>query len=660
VSGIRATIVGVTPRDFAGVRQEVPDVWITLSALGDIHQRAIRDSSACCEMVARLAEGRTVRGAQAELANLAAIRRRDLPPSDRQMTVTASPAVAFGRLGEQVRPLFAALQVAMFLVLFIACANVASLMLGRAAARDRETAVRLAIGAGRARLVRQLITEGVVVAIIAGFLAAVLTAYALSTGTTLLSAFLSREGGGSLSLRVTTDSRVAIYVAGISIAAGIMFALAPALQASRADLASVLRTAGGAGAARGTGRLRSLLIAGQIALSVALLIVASGLARSAIHLVRSDPGFHAENVLSVWLTNPQELALPPERAREIEDEVRRRLAALPGVQSLAVASRIPLGGNVTTSAMLPEERATQAATADGAPQYPYSFVSASFFSTLGIPLMRGRPFTEQDVRDSAPVAVISDSMARALWPRGDGLGKRLALHVTSTRGFNAGRALVGTAEVIGVVGTVRGVSMTGGDVGDVYLPRLTNDWSSRILLRTQVDPASIAGEVTRIVHEVEPALPVSTETMVDVVASDGSVTTARASAGILAAVGVIGLLLASVAVYGMVSYAVRQKQREIGIRMALGAHGAQVLAAALRGTLMWIVRGVVAGVVFGIIGIKLTNAVLTGASVSASVIDPASIVLVPFLIGIIAVLAASLSARKAAATNPAVVLRADG
>ena len=658
VSGIRATVVGVTPRDFAGVRQEVPDLWITISALGDLRQRAVRDSTACCEMVARLADGYSISDAQAELANVAAMRRRDLPVSERQMTVRASPAVAFGVLGEQVRPLFAALQVAMFLVLFIACANVASLMLGRAAAREREIGVRLAIGAGRGRLVRQLLTEGVVVAVLAGALAALLTGYALTIAAHVLSSFLSRDGGGTLSLDVSTNGRVAIYAAAISIGAGIMFSLAPSLQASRADLVAALRM-GSPGDARGIGRLRSMLIASQIALSVALLIGAAGLARSSETLVRSDPGFHAGGVLSVWLTNPRELALSPDRARQIEDEVRRRLAALPPVTSLAVASRIPLGGNVTTSGMLPAERATQARD-DAAAYYPYSFVSSEFFSTLGIPLLRGRTFTDQEVRDSAPVAVISDSMARLLWPHGDALGKRLALHVAPTRGFNIGQGLAGNAEIVGIVGNVRGVSMTGSDVGDVYLPKLTNEWSSRILLRTRVDPAAIARDVTRIVHDIEPALPVSTATMTDVVSTDASVVTARASAGILGAVGLIGLLLASVGVYGMVSYAIRQKQREIGIRMALGARGIQILTSTLRGTLTWIVRGVVVGVVLGIVGVKLTNAVLVGASVSASVFDPTSIVLVPLLIGSVAVVAASLSARKAASTNPAVVLRADG
>jgi ABC-type antimicrobial peptide transport system permease subunit len=251
-------------------------------------------------------------------------------------------------------------------------------------------------------------------------------------------------------------------------------------------------------------------------------------------------------------------------------------------------------------------------------------------------------------------------MARSLWPNGDALGKEIALNAGRVSPFNAGSGLKGTARVIGVVGNVRGVSMTGPDVGDVYLPRLTNDWSSRILLRTRGDAAALIRELPRIVHDIEPALPVSVQQMTDVVATDASVMTARVSAGILAAVGIIGLLLASVGAYGAVSYAVRQKQRDIGIRIALGATHAQVLVATLRDTMAWLRWGVCAGVCLGIVGVLLANAVLAGASVAASVLDPASIVLVPTAIAAVALLAAAVSARKATAVNPAVVLRSDG
>jgi predicted permease len=656
VSGIRATVVGVSPRDFAGVRQEVPDLWVTLTALGDVQRRASRETTLCCEMVGRLADGYTLSQAQTDLTRLAEIRRLELPPSERQMTVSVAPAVSFGSLGETVRPLFAALQVAMLLVLLIACANVASLMLGRAAARDREIAVRLATGAGRGRLIRQLLTEGVVVAVVAGVVAAAATVYALAWAARFLSAYLSRSGGGTLALSLSADSRLALYVAVISISAGIVFALAPALQSSRADIASLLRTTAGT-TSPNAGLLRSFLIAAQITLSIALLIVASGLGRSAMQLAEGDPGFESHNVLAIWLTNPQELALSAERARRIEAEVRARFAGIPGVQSLAVASRIPLGGNVTVSAMLPTERVHGGSADNGAPRYPYSFVSEDYFTTMGIRLLRGRSFTRAEVRDSAPVVLVSDGVARALWPRGDGLGKEIALSVAPLSVFGASAPLHGTARVIGVVSNVRGVSMASYDAGGVYLPKLTNDWSSRILLRMAGDPERALHEIARIVAEIEPALPVSVQRYDDIVATDGSVLTARLSAALLAIVGALGLLLASVGVYGMISYDIRQKQREIGIRMALGATAWLILRAALRGTTRWLTRAVVCGILLGVVGIKLTNVVLEGASVTASVLDPISMVIVPAVIAGVALLAALMSARKATRTNPAVVLR---
>jgi predicted permease len=448
-----------------------------------------------------------------------------------------------------------------------------------------------------------------------------------------------------------------VYVAAISVFAGIIFALAPALQTTRADLASLLRTAAGTSATKGGRRLRSFLISAQITLSVSLLIVAAGLARSAVRLAHADPGFESHGVLSVWLTNPQELALPSDRARKIEEEIRRRFAAIPDVQSLAVASRVPLGGNVSTSPMLPAERVRGGSADDGAPRYPYSFVSDAYFTTLGIRLVRGRTFTAAESRDSARVAVISDSMARTLWPHGDAIGKRFALSVAPPSTVATNAPLSGSAEIVGVVADVRGVSMTSFDAGGVYLPRFTNDWSSRILLRVRGDPQSVMREIPRIVRQVEPALPVSVERFDDIVAGESSVMTARVAAAILATVGTLGLLLASVGVYGMIAYAIRQKQREIGIRMALGAHGVLILRAALRGHTRGLAFGVAAGVVLGIVGVKLTNAVLAGASVSASLLDPVSMIVVPAVIAGVALLAAIMSARKAALTNPSVVLR---
>jgi putative ABC transport system permease protein len=576
------------------------------------------------------------------------------------MTVSVAQAVSFGRIGEIVRPLFMALQVAMLLVLLIACANVAGVLLGRTAVRQREIAVRLATGASRSRLVRQLVTEGLVVAVTAGVVAAVVTTYALAAASRFVADMLSRQGGGTVALTITPDAAVLVYVAGISIVTGVLFTLAPALQASRPDLVSALKSGTGSSEGSNRQRLRGWLIAGQIAMSVALLITATGLARSASELVKADPGFRSTSVLTVWLTNPEELGLPAARAREIEMLVRDRLRSLPGVQTLSVASRLPLGGNVSTSAMLPEERAADPATRDVATRYPYAFVSEDYFSTFGIPLVRGRTFTAQEVRDSAKVAVISDSMARVLWPKGDAIGKQLAMGTTPQLGFSpGGAALSGTAQIIGVVRDVRGLTIAGPDVGDVYLPKLTNGWSSRIVLGVNGDMARIERDVAVIVREVEPALPVSVLPMNAVVSNDASIVTARAGAGILALIGALGLLLAGVGVYGMVSYSLRQQRREIGIRMALGAQPYQVLAAAVRGTVRWIVRGIIAGVVFGVAAIKVTNAVLQGVSISASVLDPGALLVVPVVIGGFALLAAFLSGRKAALMDPAVVLRTE-
>jgi putative ABC transport system permease protein len=309
--------------------------------------------------------------------------------------------------------------------------------------------------------------------------------------------------------------------------------------------------------------------------------------------------------------------------------------------------------------MLPAEAVTDPTTRGAAPSYPFAFVSENYFETMNIALVRGRSFTAQEVRDSAAVAVISDSMARQLWPNGDAIGKRLALGVAPLTGFNTGGTLSGSAEIVGVVRDIRGVTIATPDAGDVYLPKLTNGWNSRLVVVIQGDMARVARDVSRIIREIEPALPVSTQTMADLVSSDASVIIARVGAMVLASIGAIGLLLAAVGVSGMVSYAVRQQRRGIAIRMALGAQSRHVLGAALRGSLQWIVGGTIVGTVLGAAGIALANSVLQGVSISASRPDPGVLILLPMGIGGLALSAAVLSARRATLIDPAAVLRAD-
>ncbi|HEY2377966.1 MAG TPA: ADOP family duplicated permease [Gemmatimonadaceae bacterium] len=658
VSGIRATIVGVTPHNFAGIRQEVPDLWIPLSALGDLRVRASRETTACCELVGRLTPEASLAQAQSELAALAALWRKALPASEQRVTVSATRGRPFGAIGEQIHPLYVALQVVMLLVLLIACANVAGVLLGRAAAREREITIRMATGASRARLIRQLLTEGVVVSLLAGAVTAAITIYALATGSRLGAAFLSREGGGTLALTTAPNARVLIYVGILSVGAGILVALAPALQASRADLALALRSSMGISAGTGTRRLQGWLMAGQMATSVALLLGATSFTRSAANLLGTDPGFHTRDVISVWLTNPEELGFSPDRSRQIETVIRDRLHALPGVRSLAVTSHVPLGGNVAASATLPAEVAGDPDAREHAARYSYAFVSAEYFATLGIPLARGRTFSAQEVRDSVPVTVISDSLARAFWPGKDPIGRKLVMGTAPETGFGpTAPRFAGSIEVIGVVRDIRGVSMTSVDGGDIYLPKLTNGWTSRIVLAVDGNGAAVIRAVPRVVATAEPMLPVAVERMDRIVASDGSVMTARVSGAILALIGAIGLVLAWVGVYGLVSFSVRQREREIAIRMALGANTRHVLAASVGDAIVWIARGVAVGIVLGIGGIRVANAALGTASATASTFDPIALLVVPAALVALAVIAALVSGRQAASTDPAAVLR---
>ena len=652
LSGFPARVVGITPKDFMGTRPEVPDVWMIASAFGD-RQRRERDPSLCCALTARLKPGVNLRQAKAEIAALTDSRRRVYPEAERQFRVVAAPAARFGGMKDNFIVLFAILQVAMGLVLLIACSNVAGLLLGRAAARQREIAVRLAVGASRNRLMRQLLAEGVLLSTIAGASAFLVAWQVLSALGRILSTTLAASGG-TIAIDLKPDLRVFSYVLAISVLAGLSFALAPALHSTRPDLVTALKDENAALAGGGKGWMRGSIVAAQIALCLTLLIGAGLLTSSSVRLLSVDPGFETRNVLTLRMPSPQELGYTNARALDLQARLYERIRALPGVVSVSFASRIPLGGDLTTTRVAPHDGVSGQAA--GEQRFPYTYVSPQYFQTLAISLVAGRAFDVRDAVTGAPVAVVSEALARRFWPGGDAVGKRIAIgSPTEAQFFGRATTYSPFTEIIGIVPDVYSSSLSGPDGGAVYFPKPQDQWSNILLVRVAADPDREAGAVTAEIRAAEPSMPVSIETMRQMIATGEVSAVYRVGAMIFAAIGIIGFGLASVGVYSMVAYSVSRKTREVGIRMALGAERGDVVRVLLADSLKWIAPGLVVGSLLGYVlsRVLASQLLLEGQRT----LDPVVVVAVSFLTGVLATLAAYFPAQRAAALDPAATLR---
>jgi putative ABC transport system permease protein len=660
VSGMHVTVVGVTPRDFMGTRPQVPDVWLPLAAQPDLQRRAQDRSVMSCMLEARMKPGVTIEQAQAETDVLSAALRREYPDGDPHAGASVKPAEPSGWVSHRsFEFLYFAFQAAMLLVLLIACANVAGLLLGRATSRRREIAIRQAVGASRLRLVRQLLTESALIALLAGGISVALTWWLLDFLVRFVSASLAGSGlsdGGTLLLDVTPNARVMLYSLGVALLSAVAFALAPALQATRLNLTPALKDEAGAFGAGEKSRFRGWTVVTQIAVCLTLLIGAGVLVRSSVRLLSVDPGFQTGTVFSVAVTDPGELGYSAGRAEELRRSLQERLPALPGVKSTAVASRVPLGGNVTSTTVVPRggEAAGDARPDDQAAQYPFTLVSPEYFETLGIPLLRGRTFTRQEAENRAPVVVVSDALARRLWPGRDPVGQHVTVgSPTQTRFLWQQAPYLESSEVVGVARDVYSVSTVAPDTGAIYLPQPAAQWNAHMLVRTEGDPRGVAAAVTGEVRAVDPNLSVSLQRLDALMTSDGYFVFSRLSGIVFSIIGLLGLMLASVGIYSMVGYSVSRQTREIGIRVALGAQRTDVLRLVLGRSVRPILVGVAAGLALGTALSLVLSSVLPGLKL----LDPAVLLAVSTSLTAIALVAAYIPARRAMSLDPVAVLR---
>jgi predicted permease len=634
LNGTPFTVVGVSAEGFIGPVAITPDLWATVSSsqlLGE--GPSLLTCRGCVWMMAigRLAPGAELTAAQAELATIFHRLQQEYPQANEKKGIRVMPASVFpGRLRDMVRAFMALLLAVSGLVLLIASTNVAGMLLARAASRQREIAVRLALGATRGRLIRQLITESLLLFIVAGT-AGVLLAQWLVRGLMSLVPRLPIQ----LGLDPQIDWRVLTFALVISLVSGLLAGLVPALQGTTPELTAALKIdAGGSGRKL---RLRSGLLVAQIAFSTLLLITAGLFGRSLIEARGIDTGFDPDDVqlasMDLRLVNYDE-ATGLQFATSLLDRVR----AVPGVQSAALTAMLPLAGGRLGLGGL---KAEAPEVTDRQDEAGWSVITPGYFETLRIPIVRGRAFTDADRDGSTPVIIINETFARRLWPTGDALGKII---------HNGDIALT----VVGVARDSKYQSLGEEPSNFVYVP-LAQRYFTRTVLMVRTTPGiTVASPIRRIVAELEPALPILDQrSLVEHAAT--SLFPQRIALWVAGSLGIVAVFLALLGIYGVTAYGVVQRTREIGIRVALGAQRGSVLGLILRQGIVLAGIGVGIGALAAFGVTRLLRAVLVGVPpTDIAAFGGAALLLV------IAALAASwIPARRAAAVDPMVALRSE-
>jgi putative ABC transport system permease protein len=624
------TVVGVTPENFRYFRPF--DAWIPLAI--DLERDRANGNTSSQSTVARLKPGVTLEQARAELDTL--LQSYETTKLEGRQRLDLRPRLVPLQellLGDSRRPILVLLG-AVGLVLLIACANVANLLLARAVTREKELAIRGALGAGRLRLVRQMLTECLLLAL-AGSAAGLLLASWLIG---LLESLKSTDPLGQMGrvAAITIDLRVLGFTLLITLVTGLLFGLLPALRFSRTDLNVSLKEGGRGGGFHGRG-LRNALMVSEVALAIVLLVGAGLLIRSFAKLLDVDPGYRAENLLTARLALPPRYRDNAQRAQFYE-RILQRLAALPGVTAVGATSHLPLTGYNMGAQLLLEGR--QPREGENPPSAPVARVNPDYFRTMGISLRAGRLINDGDTQDAPSVVLLSETLARRLFPNEDPLGKRL-----SVAGLGA--------TIIGVVSDLRYTGLDGEIEQGVYLSyRQLPRPGMALVLRGAVEPSSFAPALRNAVREIDPELPVY-DVMTMNERLSNSVAARRFNLLLLGGFAALALALAGVGVYGVISYVVTQRTHEIGIRMALGAQSADVLR-------LFIKQGmamVTLGVALGLLGAFALTRVMKSLLFDVSANDPLTFACVALLLSLAALAACYLPARRAARIDPLASLR---
>jgi putative ABC transport system permease protein len=637
LNGESYTVIGVMPRSvhLPGYGNWNDKVWVPIAFT---NEETTQRGNHFLDVIARIKPGITLKQAQAEMETIAARLAKEYPRYNTRTGATVTPL--HEEVVGDIKPALLILLGAVGFVLLIACANVANLLLARAAVREKEIALRLALGASRSRLTRQFLTESVLLAVLGGGFGLLLALAGIRVLKTFIPVTISQTQ------TISIDGKVLVFTALLALLTGIVFGLAPAMHASHSNLNDSLKEGGRDSAVGKKGnRLRDLLVVGEVAVSFILLIGAGLLINSFLHLRNLDPGFRADHLLTMKV-DLSELRYPDgERRSVFFDEVLRRIRALPGVQSVAVAGNLPFTYNGDSMSIAVE------GIPDPPPgQWPdviYRAIGPGYFSTMGIPMIRGRDFTDQDKADSKNVVVISEKTAQHYWPGKDPIGKRLKPGATTSD--------VPWREVIGVVKDVRQNDFIAQPKMQMYFAyrQLKDLAANALIVRTSVEPMSLATSIRDTIWAVDKDQPVANVDTMDHIVSE-AIARQRFSMLLLGIFAALALILAAVGIYGVMSYSVAQRTHEIGIRMALGARRADVLKMTVNQGLKLVSIGMMLGLAAAFLLTRVLASLLFGISAT----DPITFLGISLVLLVVAILASYLPALRATKVDPIIALRA--
>jgi putative ABC transport system permease protein len=637
LDGVPHEVIGVMPASFKHPADA--ELWLPLAPVGEFQALFGSRGSYWLTIVGRLKPGVTKAAAQSEMDTIAA-RLEQQYPTNAGIGIRLVP-MHEELVGDVKRPLVILLGAVCF-VLLIACANVANLLLTRAASRQREFAIRAALGAGRGRLVRQLLTESVVMGLLGGVAGLMLATLSTNLLQTLAPAELPRLSD------IAIDRQVLAYAAGASVFTSLLFGLFPALHASRRDSGGPLKEGGRTGTGgRRSGRVRAALAVGELAIALVLLVGAGLLIRSFIALSSEDPGFATRGVLALRLDLPAASYGEPARITGFYEQLVERLNALPGVESTAAGSSLLLSRLPASAAINIEGRPPLPANARNIP-VPYDSVTPEYFSTLQIPLRRGRMFTRADGAQSQQVVMVNETFVRRFFPDEDPLGRRVTFD-------DPARPNTQWQTIVGVVADTKRGGFEREPWAETYFPmRQAPEPRAFVLLRTNGDPITLVAAARTAVWSIDRNQAIASIRTVPELLAQRELNR-RFTTLLLGVFASVALVLAIIGTYGVIAHATAQRTQEIGIRIALGADRRMILRMVLSGG----IRIAASGLAIGVFGALALTRVLAGLLFGVSARDPLTFVLVPGALFVVALAACWIPARRAMQVEPVIALRGE-
>jgi putative ABC transport system permease protein len=624
------TVIGVMPARFRWLNR-ASEFWVPMRL--NLARNYRIDAGRYMQAVAHLRPGVTVSEAQAEMSAIAKRLEREHPEFNTGWGVNL--VTMRNQIAGDIKPALLVLLGAVGVVLLIACANVANLLLARAAGRQREMAIRTSLGATRPRIVQQLLTESVLLAVIAGIVGMVLAFW----GIDLLVALSPKN----LRLRdqIAPDYVVMTFTAALSLVTGILFGLVPAIAGSQTDLNSSLKQGTRTGAGGGSQRIRGVLVVAEVSLSLMLLVGAGLLIRSFSKLESVDPGFNGSQVLTARVSLPGAKYRQDPQKIAFFQQALAKIRTIPGVHSAGMNAYLPLTGIIAGTGFTMDDR--PAPPKGQKPVTNVSIVDPDYFTAMSVPLLKGRLFSAHDNETAPRVYIVSESFARANWPGGDVLGQRIRVAMNDDL----------PGEIVGVVGDVRHEGLEKSARQTVYYAH--PQFASRAMtfvIRTTLPPATLSNPVTAAIHSIDPEQPISAIEPMDKVLAE-SIARSRFTMLLLAVFASLAIVLAAVGIYGVISYSVTQRTQEIGLRMALGAERRDVLRLVLNQG----IHLVAAGLAVGLLGSFFLTRLIASLLFELSPNDPATFLAVVTLLAAVALAATLIPALRATRVDPMVALR---